>query len=518
MDHSKEWQELQTLKGSLETDCEEYARLTLPYLCPPSEENSPGEIATAAVPFAPRLVNHLSNRVVDTMFPQDRPFFTLQITDENKEKIAAEVGKDDAGKLLQELRSSTARIENAAMSKMDLTSYRPRAIEAVKHLIVTGNVAIRRLKDGKRVVYGVKDFACKRDLRGSPVLIMLRDMHVFSGLPDEAKAVYRTKYPHTEENTKVALYTKFVRDGSRWVRTQSVEDIAVGSVARFNEDTMPVLVLTWSLSRGMHYGRSLVADYLSAFQNLEAAEAALIDTIEMQADIRILVSTRAQTDVEEFNRSSRGSYHAGNPEDLTPTTVGDLSRAIAQFREVIQGWQRELAQAFLMNSAAVRDAERVTAEEIRYISQELNTAYGGLYSRLAVEWQRHEANYVLADLQLSTDARAIIDSFNILITTGLENLSREGQLANLRNAINDISMLDAIPEDVRSDINKAKVVEYIFSNWGVPFEEFLLTGEEKAAAQEAAMQQQQALMGMETDSALQQEAGKAAIAETANAR
>ena len=49
--------------------------------------------------------------------------------------------------------------------------------------------------------------------------------------------------------------------------------------------------------------------------------------------------------------------------------------------------EERLAFDFLLNSAIQRKAERVTAEEIRYMAQELETAQGGVYSILSQEMQ-----------------------------------------------------------------------------------------------------------------------------------
>ena len=46
-----------------------------------------------------------------------------------------------------------------------------------------------------------------------------------------------------------------------------------------------------------------------------------------------------------------------------------------------------IGRTFLPGAIEVRDAERVTAEEIRMQAQELETSLGGVYSRLAIGFQ-----------------------------------------------------------------------------------------------------------------------------------
>ena len=46
-----------------------------------------------------------------------------------------------------------------------------------------------------------------------------------------------------------------------------------------------------------------------------------------------------------------------------------------------------MSYAFLLHTAIQRDAERVTAQEIRYMAEQLETAMGGVYSLLSQEFQ-----------------------------------------------------------------------------------------------------------------------------------
>ena len=53
-------------------------------------------------------------------------------------------------------------------------------------------------------------------------------------------------------------------------------------------------------------------------------------------------------------------------------------------------------RAFMLSTATTRQAERVTAEEkSRCRLQELETSHGGIYSKLADEWQTPLAHIIL---------------------------------------------------------------------------------------------------------------------------
>ena len=507
------WDTMQTEKGDLEDRSEEYARWTIPYVCP-LESSEGQEQDKADVAIGPRLVNHLANKIVDTMFPHDRPFFAVTLTPEVRQQLRKEMGEDAEAQFAQAVRSETAAVEEVAMRKLRLTAYRPQAVEAVKHQIVTGNALLRRMDDNTRVVYGVKDHCVRRDITGKPYHVLLRDAKFFGSLPKDIKQ--RTKNVHREykDTDQCTLYTEYKLQGGRWAMRQAVNDVIIDKGVKYKPVDVPFLSLVWNLVRGENYGRGLVEDHAVAFHEIDVLTKALLDMVDAMANIKFLVDPSSVLDPVELNSSPRGSYHQGREGDISsPDTKRQL--AIQETREIIAGLERELAQAFLLNSSGVRQAERVTAEEIRFIAMELESAFGGLYSRLALDWQRHEAEYAVSQINFATDlGDSKLSTFEVVVTTGLESLSREGQLDNLRRALADLQMLDTVPEDVRGTINPLKFASFIFTNHAVKFREFLFTQEEMQRNAEAAKAQQQELVNMQTNAKVQEEAGKKAVQET----
>ena len=141
-----------------------------------------------------------------------------------------------------------------------------------------------------------------------------------------------------------------------------------------------------------------------------------------------------------------------------------LNKALdfAMVEAAIERITRDISQAFLLNSSVPRDAERVTAEEIRFVAQELETAHGGVYSRFSEEWQYRVAVLILGRIDLKINA-----SIRPQILTGLENLSRSGELDNLVTFIKHLSLLNEVPEEFRGAINPRKFAAYVGMRTGV---------------------------------------------------
>jgi hypothetical protein len=94
--------------------------------------------------------------------------------------------------------------------------------------------------------------------------------------------------------------------------------------------------------------------------------------------------------------------------------------------------ERRLASVFLLNQSVQRAAERVTAEEIRLIAEDLETALGGVYSLLAEEFQLPYVRCKL--LRLQKQRRMPPLPKNVVrptVTTGMEALGRSSDKAKL---------------------------------------------------------------------------------------
>ena len=513
--HAVLWETMELKKGDLVARSELYGLWTIPSITMNVKTTGNTEADKGHVVVGARLVNHLSNRISDTMFPHDRPFITLVLTPEAQLELEREAGNENAGKMEEIVRSSTARIEKVAMRKMNMTAYRPMAVMAIKHLIITGNAVIRRMEDGSRVVYGVRDFVIRRDLAGHMHECMVRDCKSFGNLdPKTQVALLATGKQRYQDTDEVILYSHYKLIGARWQFQQSIENVRLPGTRSYIPEDLPILALTWSLARGEDYGRGLVEDNAIAFHNLDVLTSALIDLMAAIADIKFLVRTGSTLDVRALNASRRGSYHQGNEGDITVPDIGKRGD-ISVMMQAIDKWERDLSQAFLLNSASTRDAERVTAVEIRMNARELESGFGGLYSMLALTWQQREGEYAIRQVDVAKQLGALASLFEVIVVTGLESLSREGQLDNLRLAIEDLQMLDAVPEELRSTINPLLFASFVFTNRGVKLKSFLYNEAEMKANAEARQAQEQALMDQQAQANVAEAGGKAAVEQAA---
>ena len=507
---AQRWTELEAKKTNIYRRTEDYAKWTLPYIFP-AVGGQDDQLNGAIDNIGARAVNHLSNKLIMTLFQPHAPFFRLRVDDEMLAQIDEAAKTDpDAKQVKDAIDKTLADTERKAMRKLDYNRYRPEATMAAKNLVVTGNALLYHAADFRVQQYQFRDYCVVRDLSGVVLEIITRDKKAFETLHEDVqlqiRAARKMNKTESSEGKDVTLYTqiKLGSDGKFHLK-QSAEDVELDSQGSWTPAELPYIVLTWNLVRGEDYGRGLVEDYAGAFHALYVTNQSMVDLIGMAADIKYLVEPTSVLDVQELNNSPRGSYHAGKKDDVTPIQL--LKTVDIQFLvEIIDRFERQIAQAFLLNSAVTRDAERVTAEEVRYVAQELELSHGGIYSRFAEEWQLRTAMLILKDVDLDIGKGQVVYP---QIITGLDSLSRAGDLDNYRLFMQDMSLMAAVPEYLQAAIDPLRLAEYVGVRRGVDYSKFVKSREDMAAEQQAAQAQQEQAMAMQAGADVAVEGAKA---------
>lgn len=510
------FKELDSKRDSMLQRCQDYAMWTLPYIFPERHSTNtesaerPGPIdATGA-----QAVNQLSNKLVMTLFQLSGPFFRLMVQDDTMQKLKkdAKEGDKDAQLVLETMDEALSINEKKAMRELDYTHYRTEATTAAKALIITGNSMLYHPDGmkGKVQCYSVKDYVVKRDLNGEVVEFLTRDkkaLETFSPhVQEQIMASKDGKQKHSGSDVCLYTWVKLQRDG-RFVMKQSADEVQLDSEGTWPKDELPWIILTWNLVRGEDYGRGLVEDYAGAFHGLHVLSGAFVDAVGAAADIKWLVNPASVLDVATLNNSESGTYHSGQEGDITCVQV-NKAMDLAMVKEMIQEWRTQIGKAFLMFSSVQRQAERVTAEEIRAIINDLDSANGGIYSRFASEWQYPTAKLMLKRIKVTIgDGRVIYPQ----IVTGLDSLSRSGDMDNFRLFMQDLAFTKELPDPVLGALDMLKVAKYCGVRRGIDPELLLKTAEQaqaEAQAQQQMLQQQQAIA---TEGKVAEAAGKAAF-------
>lgn len=121
---------------------------------------------------------------------------------------------------------------------------------------------------------------------------------------------------------------------------------------------------------------------------------------------------------------------------------------------------------------------------------ELETAYGGVYSTLAASLQKPVGVWLLDASDFSLQGTQI----EVTIVTGLDALSRNGDLENFRLAISDLAQIATLPPTLQERMKFDEIKAFVGQGRNVDLDKFLMTDAEYAKVQE----QQQASRVVET--------------------
>jgi hypothetical protein len=474
--------------------CEKYAGWTIPTVFPEDTLMEYDEMQLDYQSVGAQAVTNLSNKIMMALFQPSRPFFRMNLSQEQKQEVLSG-GAEEA-----QIDAALAEAERAALHNLNATNARIIMHDVMQQLIITGNSLLHAPKGGDMTAYSVRDYCIKRDLRGRVIKIIIKETKSVSGLSDELQEICIKEGYMAEDD--VSIYTGAMRTGEdKFVVHQELEDLAYihRKIGVYDKDSLPWIPLTWNLARGKDYGTGLVELYSGDFHKLSTLAQAINDYSLVITDVKNLVNPAGMTDVREITEAPSGAYVHGREEDIfvhQPQVGGATDFLENQFDKTA----RRIGAAFLLNSAVTRDAERVTAQEIRMQAQELESSLGGVYSRLATELQLPLAKRLLKDLD------PIFKDIEPVIVTGLESLSRNSELDNFRAFMQDMVALADVPEEVKLWMNFENVIATLGTGHGVDYKKFLNDAKTVAANKEAMMKANAQAEGMKAGAVGQAEA------------
>ena len=160
-------------------------------------------------------------------------------------------------------------------------------------------------------------------------------------------------------------------------------------------------------------------------------------------------------------------------------------------RETLESIERRMAAAFLLNQSVQRDAERVTAEEIRFLANELETSLGGIYSLLSNELQLPLAKRIINSLEKQEKLPKLPkDTVEPVIITGFEALGR-GNDANKLATMTQTLAGTIGPEALIQYLNVSDYIKRIGTGFGIDMKGLIKTEEQVQQEQQQAAQAQQ---------------------------
>ncbi len=491
------------------------ARYTIPSLMPEESHNNSMNLYTPYQGLGTRGLNNLASKLMLILMPPDQPMFKLDVDDFQLRQLLEGQTEGARG----DLEAAFGRIERAVTTDLAATTMRRSLAEAIKQLIVAGNVGIFQERDGAAKVYRMDTFVVRRDPRGKLLEAIMLEKIDRSLLTKEQQAVVLADAPNTVDRAEkaVEVYSHLaLRNGRHYLYQEINGKVVPGSEREWPEEKTPFIFPTTSRLPGENYGRGYIETVcLGDLISYEGLSKYLLEASAQSAKVLWMRNPNSVTRAKDLEKPN-GSIINGSPNDVAALQL--QKGADFQFTlSYAQNLERRLEQVFLLHQSVQRSGERVTATEIQFVAQDIEDALGNLYSDLAQDLQLPVVMFQLDRLQ-KVKRIPNIQSIKGLpkggikprITTGLSALGRGQDLRKIQAFVGDIVQLG--PEVVMQHMNFGDFIARLGASHGVDTTGLIKTSEQIAQEQQAAQQAQQRQAMMEGAVPAIAKEGAAAIA------
>lgn len=473
---SEFYEEYSSQRKQYETRAESLAAITLPYAIRRDGQSGTSPMDDAhSQSFCGRAVNTLKAKMGMALLPPATSSFRIvpnaQIMAAMALGESSEQDMADTNKLI----AGATTIINAELENQQI---RESLFDVIVQLILVGSVIVEKIEGDGIVIHTLKNFVVDLDRKGRPLTMCIKE--VLRRLPEGITA-------EPTGDDEYELYTMLYLDEEKkdtWIMTQSIGGELVGNEATYKTENLPFKYLGWTWMTGDYSHRPFAEDYFADMESIEALSELMSDGSLIAGKNIIFVNERGgRTRKDAVANSANGDVVDGSAEDVTAfrSEKGQDMQIVAQYLAELK---RELASSFLLNESATRDAERVTAEEVRFMAQELETSsLAGIYSKLSKEW----SGWIIS--QIKNELKLDFGALEVNIITGLDALGRNVETQKLDGVMGRLANFE-----LTGWVKQAELVNRIVAQQGVDGNNLIKTPDEKkkedAETQKAALEQQ----------------------------
>jgi hypothetical protein len=464
---------------------EDASELTLPYIVPPEGIANMDTLPTPYNSIGPSAVNALASKLLLALLPPTGAFFRLLPDSDKLDGVSEEE--------LAQLDMELSRVESDVIEYINIKAIRVAINEALKYLIVTGNVALYKIPGGSYKVFCPRQYVVERDYAGNLVRMAIKERISKKVLPIKILEQLEIEENTTTQDVKnleeVDIYTMIVRTGPNKITVwQEILDIVVeGTEKTYTDEDNPYIVLRWTTTPNDNYGRGLVEQYLGDFRSLEGLTQTIVQGAGIQARHLFGVRPGSTVKIEDLNNAINGDFVMGDLEREISTLQVNKTADLQVPLQLIQQLEQRISRAFLLLSGQIRESERTTATEVRATINELESSLGGVFSVLAADLQTPLVSHILKEL--SPEALKIT---TVSITTGVSAISREKDFQNLNTMLQSMAQLG--PEVLSKYLDVGAYLAQVATSLGMDPYKIVKSPEQIQAEEEREMQQQQQLM------------------------
>lgn len=474
------WDALTTKMGDLLDGCREFADLTIPHVLPPDDVTGTHKLTKAPLnSITARGISSLANKLQLILLPPNASFFKLNVDEQTL--IDMGVNPDEIKTMMADINLQLSRVESESMRIIESSTLRKRLYDALVLSIITGNALLQAdvNSNGSRV-FSLLNYRLNRDYNGQVREIVVSEQVEVNSLDDDVRKQISEEATINNDDkfAEMLTYIHLGEDGAHH-QFQEIKGVKVkGTDAKYPKGKSPWIPIRWSQRNNSDYGVGLIEVYIGSVRELEGYHKSSRDFITTASDIKFGIKQGSALTPRKLAALKSGEVIAnadmGDVTELKISRNGEL-QIIEKMMSILK---QELAQVFLLSSGNVRQAERVTAQEIRMLADEIDQQLGATYSLLSVEVQTSLVNVILSQ---TPSFSQLSDDVSFSITTGISAIGRNHDLVKIDEFVARISQTS--PEA----INYTEYAKRVASSLGINIDNLLKTPEQ---LQQEQMQQQ----------------------------
>lgn len=466
--------------------CRICAEVTIPSILPPEGYNHNSVLKTPYQSVGSRCVTTLSAKTVLALFPPNSPFFRFKLDPFIQAELAEQLGEED---YKIQVESGLASTEQFVVDYIETIGLRVPAYNILRQLYVCGNVLIYGPMRGKIKVFRIDQYAARRNPQGEVIEGIIKEGVSKQLVPENLRGIVEQK---TAEDAgprdQYDLFTYIERKGDTYHYYQELAGVRVpGSEGAYPADKPLFNFVAINLDTGADYGHGLVAEHLGDFTSLESLSKSIVEGTASMAKVLFLLDPGGTTKMQDLIEANNTGFASGNAEDVTVLQVDKMADFQIPF-QLMEKLEDRLSKCFLSHSGVQRNAERVTAAEIRFMAQELEDALGGIYSILSLNLQAPLIQTIMWDMERQRKMSFLPKGVNPVVITGMEALGRGHDLEKMRLFYEHAQAFAG--EELRYWIKTKNSLDKIAAAVQFNADEILNTPEEVAQAKQQEQQMQ----------------------------
>ncbi len=313
---SSRYNKLETKRERYLDRAREVSELTIPALLPPEGFTSSTDLYTPYQSVGARGVNNLASKLLMLLLPPNVPFFRLMPDNETSQEL------NNNPQVKAEVEAALSKIEREVMDEIEAQAIRVSVFEALKHLLVTGNVLIHLPPSGSLKIFPITNFVCRRDPDGRILEIIVKEMVSreamggvnLNSIEGAVDIQLENSYTNSDDTP---LFTKIVKVEDRYQVYQEIDDVILpDSFGEYPADSLPWMALRMVRVDGEDYGRSFCEEVQGDLKSLEALTQALVEFAAAASKLVFLVRPNATTRKSDLSDANNGDVVTGDVNDV----------------------------------------------------------------------------------------------------------------------------------------------------------------------------------------------------------